>query len=71
LGCYLEEGTCESDSEEDRMTERDEQAGDDEIATCHMCGRTFPTQVELSQHLMDSHDDDGLPEGSETQTQKP
>ncbi|MGZ8631185.1 MAG: hypothetical protein ACXWZF_09505 [Actinomycetota bacterium] len=56
------------------MTERDGQAGDDEIATCHMCGQTFPTQVELSQHLIDAHDDDGLPapgpsepQGSETQ----
>jgi hypothetical protein len=51
------------------MTERVAQAGDEEIATCHMCGQTFPTQVELSQHLMDTHDDDGLtgpsePEGS-------
>lgn len=58
------------------MTERDEQAGDEEIATCHMCGRTFPTQVELSQHLIDSHDDDGLPEPGATEpegseTQKP
>ncbi len=64
----------ETDSEEDRMTERDMQAGDEEIATCHMCRQTFPTQEELSQHLMDAHDDDGLPtpgpsgsQGSETQ----
>jgi transposase len=43
------------------MTEADEQRGDEEIATCHMCGQTFSTQVELSQHLMDAHHDDGLP----------
>lgn len=43
------------------MTEVDEQRGDEEIATCHMCGQTFSKQVELSQHLMDAHDDDGLP----------
>jgi hypothetical protein len=64
----------ETDSEEDWMTEVDEQRGDEEIATCHMCGQTFATQVELSQHLMDAHDDDGLPtpgpaepQGSESQ----
>lgn len=50
-----------ADSEEDLVTERDEQRVDEEIATCHMCGQTFPTQVELSQHLMDAHEDDGLP----------
>ena len=63
-----------TDSKEDWMTETDEQGGDAEIATCHMCGQTFPTQVGLSQHLMDAHDDDGLstpvpsePQGSESQ----
>jgi hypothetical protein len=43
------------------MTERDDQSGDGETATCHMCGRVFPTQLALSQHLIDDHDDDGLP----------
>jgi uncharacterized C2H2 Zn-finger protein len=51
----------ETDLEEGRMTERDEQGGDEEIATCHMCGQTFPKQEELSKHLMDEHGDDGLP----------
>jgi len=56
------------------MSEVDEQGGDEEIATCHMCGQTFPTQLELSQHLMDAHGEDGLPtpvpseqEGSQSQ----
>jgi hypothetical protein len=52
------------------MTERDEQAGDEEIATCHMCGQTFPTQLELSQHLMDTHEDDGLPSPEPSETQE-
>jgi len=43
------------------MTERDEQRGEDEVGTCHVCGRTFPTQRDLSQHLMDVHPDDVLP----------
>jgi len=43
------------------MAEWDAQVADEEIATCHICGQTFPTQVELSQHLMDDHDDEGLP----------
>lgn len=64
----------DTDSEEDWMTEVEEQRDDEEIATCHMCRQTFSTQVELSQHLMDVHDDDGLltpgpaePQGSESQ----
>jgi hypothetical protein len=65
----------ETDSEEDWMTERDAQA-DEEVAICRMCGQTFPTQVELSQHLMDEHDDDGLPtpgpsEPDESESQEP
>jgi hypothetical protein len=51
----------ETDSEVDWMTEVEEQRDDEEIATCHMCRQTFSTQVELSQHLMDAHDDNGLP----------
>jgi hypothetical protein len=51
----------ETDSGEDWVTEVEEQRDDEEIATCHMCGQTFSTQVELSQHLMDAHGDDGLP----------
>ena len=43
------------------MTERDEQRGDDETGTCHVCGLTFSTQRELSKHLMDEHPDDVLP----------
>lgn len=43
------------------MTERDEQGGDEEIATCHMCGETFPTREELSKHLMEAHEGEGLP----------
>ena len=44
------------------MTERDEQRGDGEIGTCHVCGRTFPTQEELSKHLMDDHEGEILVE---------
>ncbi len=43
------------------MTERTEQRGDGEIGTCHVCGRTFATQEELSAHLMDDHDGELLP----------
>ena len=42
------------------MSERFHQGGDPEIGTCHVCGRTFPTQEELSQHLMDDHEDETL-----------
>lgn len=44
------------------MTERDEQRGDPEIGVCHVCGQTFDTQLALSQHLMDIHPDDLLPD---------
>jgi hypothetical protein len=65
-----------TDSEEDWMAEWDAQVADEEIATCHICGQTFPTQVELSQHLMDDHDDEGLPtpgpsESRGSESQKP
>jgi hypothetical protein len=46
---------------EARMSEQDTQGGDPEIGTCHMCGDVFPTQRELSKHLMDEHEEDGLP----------
>jgi hypothetical protein len=46
------------------MSEREARSGDKEIGTCHICGRTFPTQEELSKHLMDEHAGEGLPEGS-------
>jgi hypothetical protein len=42
------------------MTERTEQRGDPEIANCHICGKRFPTQEELSRHLMEDHDGDTL-----------
>jgi hypothetical protein len=42
------------------MSERSRQTGDPEIGTCHVCGRTFATQEELSQHLMDDHEDETL-----------
>jgi hypothetical protein len=44
------------------MTETDEQRGDPEIGVCHVCGQTFDTQLALSQHLMDTHPDDLLPD---------
>lgn len=40
------------------MSEREMQGGDEELGKCHICGRTFPTQEELSQHLMDDHAED-------------
>jgi Zinc finger, C2H2 type len=42
------------------MSERTDQSGDHEIGTCHVCGRTFPTQEELSRHLMDEHESEKL-----------
>ena len=33
------------------------QQGDDELGRCHICERTFPTQEELSKHLMDDHEE--------------
>jgi len=47
-----------------RTSEREEQSGDKEIGTCHICGRTFSTQEELSKQLMDEHAGERLPEGS-------
>ena len=37
------------------MSAREEQSGDIDIGTCHICGQTFSTQEELSKHLMDEH----------------
>jgi Zinc finger, C2H2 type len=42
------------------MSEQTEQRGDPEIGICHICDREFPTQEELSKHLMDDHDGDTL-----------
>jgi hypothetical protein len=53
------------------MSEREGQAGDDEIGTCHVCGETFPTQVELSKHLMDVHPDDVLPTSDQSEGSQP
>ena len=49
------------------MSEVEDQRGDGEIGTCHVCARTFPTQEELSKHLMDDHDGELLvdPDGDE------
>lgn len=44
------------------MTERTEQGGDPEVGVCHVCGQEFPTQVALSKHLMDDHDEEILPD---------
>ena len=41
------------------MSERETQRGDPEVNLCHVCGETFPTQEELSKHLIDAHE--GLP----------
>jgi hypothetical protein len=43
-------------SEGGTVSEVEDQRGDGEIGTCHVCGRTFPTQEELSKHPMDDHD---------------
>jgi hypothetical protein len=43
------------------MSEQDERQGDPEIGVCHVCGKTFDTQLALSQHLMGAHEDDVLP----------
>jgi hypothetical protein len=40
------------------MSEVERQGGDPEVGTCHVCGRTFATQAELSEHLLDAHDDE-------------
>ena len=47
------------------MSERTEQEGDGEVGICHICGREFPTQEELSKHLMDDHDGETLADASD------
>jgi hypothetical protein len=47
------------------MTERTEQRGDPEVGVCHVCGQAFDTQLKLSQHLMDEHDGEVLPDQPE------
>ena len=44
------------------MSERENQGGDKETAVCHVCGRTFPTQEELSKHLLSEHEGELLGE---------
>jgi hypothetical protein len=44
------------------MSEIDEQRGDGEVGRCHICGREFASQEDLSQHLMDAHDEELLPD---------
>lgn len=40
------------------MSEVERQGGDPEVGTCHVCGRTFASQEELSKHLLHAHDGD-------------
>ena len=40
------------------MSEVERQRGDPEVGTCHVCGRTFPSQEELSKHLLEAHEED-------------
>ena len=42
------------------MSEAEEQRDSGERATCHICGNTFPTELELANHLMEDHQADGL-----------
>ena len=46
------------------MSEMERQLGGGETGICHFCGQTFPSQEELSKHLMDAHPDAGLSEES-------
>ena len=39
------------------MSEVEQQSGDPEVGTCHVCGRTFDSQAELSKHLLEAHDE--------------
>jgi hypothetical protein len=47
--------------EESQISERDEQRGDPEIGVCHVCEQVFDTQLALSKHLMEMHEDGELP----------
>ena len=42
------------------MSERETQGGDGEVAICHICDRQFPTQEDLSRHLIDDHEGENL-----------
>lgn len=44
------------------MSEREEQGGDPEVGTCHVCGKAFPTQEDLAEHLRQAHQEEGLTE---------
>jgi hypothetical protein len=40
------------------VSEVERQGGDPEVGICHVCSRTFPTQEELSKHLIDAHEEE-------------
>jgi hypothetical protein len=40
------------------MGEADEQRGNSEIGTCHVCGEEFASQEDLSKHLMEAHQEE-------------
>ena len=42
------------------MSEVDQQGGDPELGTCHVCGETFPSQAELSKHLLAHEEEPGV-----------
>lgn len=42
------------------MAERERQAGDGEIGTCHVCGARFELQEDLIKHVDEAHSDDLL-----------
>jgi|SoiMetStandDraft_2_1073263.scaffolds.fasta_scaffold133030_1 hypothetical protein len=37
------------------MSERESQTGDTEVGQCHICAQRFPTQEDLSRHLLEAH----------------
>jgi Zinc finger, C2H2 type len=47
------------------MSGVDGQRGGGQIGKCHVCGREFSSQEELSKHLMDVHEEDLLPEAQD------
>jgi hypothetical protein len=50
------------------MTEQDEERVGREIGVCYVCGKTFGSQIALTQHLTDVDEDNVLrPEGPEEQ----
>jgi hypothetical protein len=40
------------------MSEREKQAGDGEVAACHVCGEILASQELLVQHLLEEHADE-------------